>query len=442
MDADREPLPALWYLMSGGRQERREMVRLLAASGIDATPRQVMAHFNRHRGPQPAPYGLLQRDRAHGDVRRLEPRLRAILDLVWRMRSVATSLVVSLYYEDEEGTPNERRQRAEADLRRLAQANFLHRFYPPEQLEGHPRRDVLWFLGRDAVPWLEARYGTAITTQYFVTSERQIGTLLLNHDMGVNRLMDVMRIHGREEGALTADGHRVTLDMPPANWYGARHLAMGFGDRLSGVRRTLISDGFAAVNVRSTEPREGFPPAWVCPFLFEFDRGGRPVDDVVAQMLSYHSLALEGAGGRRFPQLDVAGYTIPVVMVFRLKTRVKRLGERVRARAAERGITRGAPIFLVRQDELEEGGWNAPTVSYLWDPDPTRRWPLYRLLEQLSLPLIRSGRVGPRVPLLVDADGAQRVPISRPPRRAAKQITAGDRASGASPSDQDGGSPS
>lgn len=405
-------MPELWRWHRERGQGTREMRRVLGEAGVQATPRMAQIHFGSHRQAQPAPLGVTSRKRAHGNVRRIEPRMRAILDLVWRMRSVSTELVSSLYYEAEGVDAEVARQCAVGDLHDLARANMLHRFHPPKQLEDHRRKEILWFLGREAIPWLEERYGVSIDTKHYVTSEKQIGTLMLNHDMTINRLLDQMRVRGREHGIVMPDGLHVQLDMPPANWYGARHLGLGYVDRSTSVRRTLISDGFAAVSGRAFEPREGFPSAWLCPFFFEFDRGGRETREVVEQLMSYHWLGLDNAAGKRFPELDVSGYVTPIVMVFRSERRVGIIAKKVRARAAEHGITRGAPIMLMSQEDLERGGWHEPTVTFMWDPEPERRWPLYRLLEQMSLPLIRSGRVGPKVPLTLDSRGAPRVPTA------------------------------
>lgn len=400
-------MPALWHWASRGAYGEREMTRILTAAGLDISPRAVRLHFGRHGQAQPAPLGMISRKRAHATVRLLEPRLRTILDLVWRLRCVSTRLVASLYYEDEgEGALNH----ASADLNDLARANMLHRFHPPKPLEGHGgRRRELWFLGREAIPWLEERYAISIGAQHYVTSERQIGTLMLNHDMTINRLLDQLRVRGRREGVLAPDGHRVHVDMPPANWYGARHLGLGYLDRATSVRRTLISDGFAAVSGRAFEPRKGYPASWLCPFFFEFDRGGREAKEVVAQLISYHWLGLDRAAGKRFPDLDVPGYVTPMLMVFRQRGRLVRIANRVRAWAAQQNITRGAPMLLVVQEDLEAGGWDEPTTMFMWDPDPKRRWPLYHLLERLSAPLITSGRVSAKVPLRLDPAGAARV---------------------------------
>lgn len=347
----------------------------------------------------------------------MEPRLRAIIDLVWRVRMVSTDLVAGLYYQAPERGLDEAASLAAEDLLDLAKEDFLHRWYPPKKIHGHRDRQPLWFLGRNAAPYLEGRYGGKVGPEAYVTRPEQVGILSLSHDLTANRLLGMLRDQALADGGRTRDAH-VGLDLPAGNWYGPRHLALSYPDQINHTRRLMIPDGFACAAATTSQPREGYPSTWLTPFFLEYDRGSRTYPEVIDQLVGYHSLALSRAAALRFPQFDVEGYSVPVIMVFGIASRVKTIGKALRERMADLGISRPSPILLVAQKDLESGGWNEPVAAYAWDPKPERRWPLYALLERVSDPLIQSRRLGAHAILRIDRKAAARPPETNPHQQA------------------------
>jgi hypothetical protein len=85
-------------------------------------------------------------------------------------------------------------------------------------------------------------------------------------------------------------------------------------------------------------------------------------------MLNYHHLALSGAAGRRFPDLALEGYAIPMVMVFRGRGRVEEIGRSFRRRAHKEGYRRGGvPIFMVSDTDWENDPLADGILHLAWD---------------------------------------------------------------------------
>ncbi|WP_217924624.1 replication-relaxation family protein [Miltoncostaea oceani] len=413
---DDEASVELWRLWAYQHDGADQISDRLGASGSAMSARAVLEHFRDHQVLQPRPGRRINRELLIASIERARPHLRSIIDLVWRMRFVTAEMIAPLYYPP-------RRQRLSknsevvTDLLGLARHDFLYRWYPPKPLFGRPDGEPLWFLGRDSTPWVEARYQARVWPEHFTVRPDQIGTKLLTHDLMANMLIARMGELARG-GEVSSRGARVRLDVPPVNWYGPRHMGLSFQDRLRGERRLVLPDGFASVSGSLVDPRPGWPSSWACPFYLEFDRGSRLIPDVVDQLLGYHALALSGAAGKRFPQLDIDEYSVPVIMVFEIASRVRKIGMRLREVLVSRGITRPAPIILVSRAELEAGGWQDPVAAYIGDPRPDRRWPLYELVERLSDPLIRSRRLAAHTALRIDPKGANRPRDTNPPRPA------------------------
>lgn len=385
----------------------------------EPTAAQVLRHFRSHLVEQPAPAGPMRRLEMLALVDRLAPRLQAVIDLIYRVRLVSASQVAEFLYRRAGEQPD--LSRARADLAALSRSHLVYRYYPPKPFPGWAASEPLWLLGRNSLPWLEARYPKRASGEHYVTMARQVGRNALFHDWRANDLcLEIGRQAEASPQQLDEGSARVRLALQ--NWWGPRHLGLGFHDRVNARERELIPDGFVCLSVDAPVEQPSLPGSWQLPLFVEFDRGSRPMGEVVDQLLAYHWLALSGAAGRRFPQLAIPGYSVPVLMIFRLPERVALARRRLLEQADKQGLRDGTPILLVSEEDLEEGLFGAGRIAYAWDRDAERRWPLLRILQRTAHPLIDSRRLTAHSTLTIDPEGARRLVRLAPPVRGQRAL--------------------
>lgn len=401
-----EHAAALWESFDGTAGSVPEVVEACRRLGLVApTRQQVLRHFRHHLVEQPAPPGTLRRQEMLALVERLVPRLQAVIDLIYRVRLVSGDQVADLLYRGPDGAPDSRRARR--DLEALAREHLIYRYYPAKPFEGWSAKEPLWLLGRNSLPWLEVRYPKRASGEHYVTMARQVGRNSLFHDWRANDLCLEIGRQAQASAHPLAEG-QAAVRFATSNWWGPRHLVLGFHDRTNAREREVIPDGFISLAVTAPAGATTLPASWQLPMFVEFDRGSRPLGEVVDQLLAYHWLALSGAAGRRFPQLAIPGYAVPVLMIFRLPDRVREGRRRLLERAAELGLTDGTPILLVSERDLLEGLFEAERITYAWDRNQDRRWPLLRILQQTARPLVESRRLTGQATLRIEPDGARR----------------------------------
>lgn len=398
----------LWSAWDGTSRSAPAVVEVCRERlGIEVSAAEVSRHFLRHRVEQPAPAGPLRKSRAYARTERLAPRFQALIDVIFRVRALSTRQIVQLFYERAGRAPRLATEAARRDLSALARADMLYRFYPEKGYAGLKADDPLWFLGRDAAAWLEVRYEKPLTSEHYITMAKQVRPGMLDHDLCANAVFIAFSRAATSIGEIIMGSSSVRVALHPSNWLGPRQLALSFADRVNGRERIMIPDGFCAIALRGGP---GGPQGTLLPLFYEYDRGSRPVKDVCEQLLAYHWLALAGAAARRFPELDVEGYSVPVVMVLREARRIANLQRRLRARAQALNIRRGAPILLVSEEDLHADPLASRAFRSAWADPAAPGLPLVAALSALSRPLIDSRRVSAHTVLRVDLSAVKRRP--------------------------------
>jgi hypothetical protein len=397
------------------------VVAVAAELGVICTEAEAQAHFKNHGVEQPHPSVPLDRGRSLAMALGLTERAQEIIDCVYRMRVLSTEQLIELFYRP--GTVSERkpRERAWEELPRLAAEHLLYRYWPTSEVakrRGAPERMVhsaLWFLGRNAVPFIEDRWGVTVQPEHYTTMAAQVGQDMLIHDLRANgiyvRLARALRERG---GVVEVPGQEqpVPASLEYRNWFaGGKHLTLGFHDPSRASAREIKPDGFFTLSLARSGYGEAALPSCQLPCFVEYDHGSRGYSEVVEQLLAYHRLAAARPEGRsvvsrRFPDLDVEGYAVPIIMVFSEPQRVVGAGKRFRALARDLHLKSGAPIFL-----CHEAGWLenplGAHVAYIWDEDPQRRFTLVDLLLRASGRLIESRRLLAQQRLRLDVRGAR-----------------------------------
>jgi hypothetical protein len=406
----------LWQQWAAGGPDWPHRVCDVARElGVQATPEQARTHFARHGVEQPAMSGPLDREPLLMLTRDLSPRLQSIIRSVYRHRLMTTTQIRELFYADGRSEAAATKK-AKEELLQLAQHHLLYRYLPSRDLgrrRGAPprlSRQAIWMLGKAAVPFIEETTGQTVWRDQYVQMAKEVRPTTIIHDLrAVSLYVAVSRALREREGLLSLpDRQPVIAETNPVNWYGPKHLAVGFYDRHRLQDREVRPDGFFTLSVhRASYLRDDALPSTQLPCFIEYDRGSRDVRHVVEQLFSYHLLALSGRPLQRFPDLAVRPYAIPVVMVFSDRDRMTLVHERVQARVrAETGYGEGAPIFLCAEEDWLENPF-ADNLCYSAWHDYTVRIGLLPMLVRASRTLIDRRALWAEQTLRIDTRAAR-----------------------------------
>lgn len=416
MDAER-----LWHEWEPGDKSGRWIGRVIEAAaelGIEVTPEQVKAHFSdRHKIEQPMMSGTLNHDRALYQAHQFSDRAQAVINAVYRQHVLTTKQIADVFYRSGRSA-NAARQAALVELSQLAQGHFLYRYYPSEADKARRNtppqfgKSVMFFLGRAAIPYIKERYGLSFQPSYLKRA-RDVKTETLLHDLKANSVFSsicgALTVRDGEVEVEGAGGRveKMIVEAKPENWYGPgpQALTMAFIDPYEGAERRIMPDGFASLSIHRAETTG---PTQL-PFFYEFDNGSREYDDVAEQMIAYHLLTLSRAALKRFPDLDVEGYAIPMLMVFSERKRMERIARRFRERAGSLGLTDGAPILLAYESDWNGDPFASDLVHSAWhgDRDPQA---FMKFLVAGSKPLIDAEPLSPDAVLRLDPKAASPTP--------------------------------
>ena len=397
---------------------------VLSELGIKASVDQIVDHFNKHRIEQPAMPGNLDNELYRRQAMELKQRQRDLLNALYCQRVLTSGQIREVFYRPGR-RPEAAKKAAQLDLRPLCQGHYLYRVFPNEKMLGlrnAPAKfatTTLWFLGKRAVPFIQAAHELSFQPPY-ANGVETISTETLIHDIRANEVfVSLARTINKRSGKIFTSWGEALVGYDPMNWYGPgpRSLAMGFGDPLSTDYLRIKPDGMATISLlhRSDEHAET-----MLPFFIEYDHGTKDVRDVAQQLFVYHLLAKSGAVGKRFPQLDVEGYAVPVIMVFSDPKQREAVHKRFLQLAEETGVKRGAPILLA-----DEEAWSikpfAPGVCRdAWQENVSEAF--LEVLLRSARPLAEKRPLPPGSFLQLDPTGA--------PARAAGAGTAAAKAEG------------
>jgi hypothetical protein len=387
----------LWSRWDGRPGWEGRVCEEAAKLGIACTPEQAREHFLRHRPEQPAYMQTLDRERLLAEALSFSDRCQRIIDCVYRQRLLSTDQITELFYAASASNWQSAHTMARQDLGPLARRHFLYGYWPSK--EAAKRRDapkhfanrLLYFLGRASVPFIEDRYhdqGLQLRPDHYVIAHDQVGLGPLIHDLRTNGLVvaihRALRLRGRR--VQLPDGSETIASCLTDNWYGPKHLQMGFTDPRTREHREINPDAFATISLARSRWNPRALPACQLPFFIEYDHGGRKLREVSEQLLSYHRLAVSGAVAKRFPDLAVEGYAVPVVMVFSDPKRVRTAHKRFLEHAHAHGLTDGSPMLLCAERDWLEDPFACP-ATLAWDTQ-ARTFTFLDLLLRASRRLI------------------------------------------------------
>jgi hypothetical protein len=285
------------------------------------------------------------------------------------------------------------------------------------------------------------------------------------HDLHANRIY-VRLMHALHEvGGLVDFPHHglAAVELLPENWYGDKSLMLAFYDHARRSDDEIRADGFASISVyrnqwgktrqedaqsigpkqvpaakstranlsqkaqlelakqegaskqrgssranaeNTNDSAEGLPSCQL-PFFYEYDRGSKSSLDVARQLLSYHLLARTRKAAERFPDLDIPGYAVPVLMVFSDRARLRNAHRRFLELAAAADLVRGVPIILVAEEDWLADPLARGICRLAWD-EKARTFSFMDLLMRASAPLIASRSVLASQTLAIDNKAARR----------------------------------
>ena len=359
-----------------GRRDWPERVALAAADilGVEVTAEDAREHFRRHRVEQPHPPGKLDRRQALADAAMLSSTSRAILTALYRQRLLSRSQIVGLFFSGYRGRSGQ--VMADRELQVLCHKHFVYRFYPDPAWEGKSgfpdglANEVFYLFGRNGTPYIEDVYGARVWSDAATTMARQVGRQTFVHDWRAASVYCALEqtIRQREGLVSLPNGDETVADIKRENWYGARLIGMRLWSRRLRHELDMRPDGFASISLERSGFDEDSLPSTQLPFFYEFDNESKQPHVVAEQMLNYHHLALSGEAGRRFPDLAIEGYAVPMIMVFRGQGRVGEIGKSFRRRARKEGYRQGGvPIFMVSETEWMEDPLAEGILHLAWD---------------------------------------------------------------------------
>ncbi len=367
----------------------------------------VKRHFSHHNPEQPAPVTILKADSAYARLTATSARQQAIVSALYRLRVLGFEQIVQLFYSKSGRSLKKARDKARIDLMELARLHFIYRFSTPEHDDLKDMGPTIWFLGRNAVPWIAKQYDRKVRPDQYITTADQVGLELLPHDLGGHRLWLALAKNAPQ--ATLSDQWPAAVYLSAENWYGPKHLRLEYWENTTMKPRAAIPDGFATLSIElsptivaQTWQQTPLRQTMLLPFFYEYDRGGREAREVAEQLLQYHTLALSKAIPGRFPELNVQGYTVPVLMVFRYERRLQKIVEIFRARALELGLRGSTALLLTTEDEWRADPYNAPL---LWAWQESARQTLIPALLRSSHKLVARGNLWAESTLQVNPKG-------------------------------------
>lgn len=351
--ADEKAHSDVWHAY-GVKKDVDSAVAAAHDAGLaDVSAKLVRNHLRNHNYNQPAPNKRLSREEMLKVTDSINERGQKILLAVYRQRALSTRQIVQLFFEPETSSDESAQKSA---YRLLHELRFKHLLYP-FRVEDRKSPEVFYSLGRWAVPFVEEHEGS-VSGDAAVTRRDQVKEYQLEHDLKAAdcfvQLRRQLYTNRSKDNLVDVDGQSMSLHLPSEHWWGSRSLSMGY--KTAEGEKTVVPDSFAALRFNDGRKRQ-----FQLPFFLEWDSGHKTPEDSADQLFNYIPFSKSGSAGKRFPQLDVEGYRVPVLMITSTATRAQRLAQMVRERAEARGITpEEAPLILITDAQTADNSAWAP----------------------------------------------------------------------------------
>jgi hypothetical protein len=360
--------------------------------GVEATEEDARAHFQYHKIIQPPPLGNLRRSHALKEGQGLPDRLQNVITLISRVNSLSATQIAELFYwQGNDAQMSSARNACYRDLRRLILDDFVYRYYPPStakptgtRTRGRQDQLSLYFLGRDAVPFIEEEEDIVIPRREWISSTEQLSDesrILQAHEASeiVGAFNRQIKIFASQDKRPLVEGvPPMQVSFNPLNWYGPSRSRIEFRDPLSGIEEQVSPTGFAALGLKV--PERDF--SVLAPFFYEYDAGVKPLATYAQELLGYYHLSRSGALSDVFTQLPRRDYFPPILVVCRDISRVIALQEEVGRLMNLQNLGDTMPAVVVTDSVTQlHHGFAGQSWLSLWDRSLDGR--RYRLLEVL-----------------------------------------------------------
>lgn len=392
-------LIALWLAWQHGRSPqkvKRLLVDTLRRYKLDVSVDDVRIHFG-HNPSQPNPPANLARTLADDFLAGATERELGIVRMVEQVGHCTPAHLTAWHFAAAEKTAA--LTSCSRTVRRLRHNFVLYGRW----VGGDASRTTAMVYGLGRTGSLVARGlreeldGQNVKSPPYLSSETDLNEHLLPHDLGC---LDALKhLHLSGQAGLAFGERELAARLNFENLYTGRHLAFSvqrpqltneFGELRAAGSHTMFPDAFAVLEATERSTNR----ALHAPFLYEHDTGTRPTYEVADQLWQYILLARARAVNARWPELDVEGYTVPVVLATasRVGNRASGLGRGERrlplllSRFAELAGGRTLlgeaafkpPIYVCLQSDIRTSGWNASAYPVWEAHGDGRRSPLGR----------------------------------------------------------------
>lgn len=377
------------------------------------TAAQVRHHYQAHDYPQPVPGMPRIKKQLEETMANLTERDLEVIRFIGQIRLVTAPQIAAAFW----GLRKSSELMARKQLTKLAYRHLVYRVPRPRSRKGDQRFGPrhAYFLGKagavllgDGARWPWIDHPDRVDHRF-------------RHDLDVTEIfLDAAR--SNHEAHL--GGTEVRLQLQLLNCWAAPHLDVGArfasfvtdGDQLQvGGERLIKPDGLLAFGVELGDH------SFLAPALIENDTGTQKQYAVANQLANYDFLNRSSAIKRRFPDLDIDGYRVPVLVIAELSptpfdksaTVEKRIAGLRRALAKElrqRGYKTFAalpPILITSRQEWREQGIHAPVFDMrLPEQEPDQRRSALAELVLASRPVAEAGQLDATSRLRIDSEAA------------------------------------
>jgi Replication-relaxation len=373
---------------------------------------EVEEHVAHHRAVQPSPKWSDVSGQIDAIAEAMKERHWEILRFVGQARLVSGQQIDELFFshiQRSEGA--ESSHIAARNLRWMAHRHLLYRVWVLGQTKRAPR--TVYGLGRAGAELLSELYPRDGGWSY-LTSPSDVSVQTVKHDLHVGDLFLDLR---RQDGKAIEVGERsVTTQLRPENFWAAGSVGVTvtvphgvdeLGRATAARKRVVRPDGFCVVGIDLDEALP-YGDSFPLPLLLEYDSGRRRNREVAEQITSYLHVATSSSIKRRFPDLDIEGYDVPLLLVTRGyagghgRRRAEHLREEALQMISGRRLQARPPIYMAVHEDVADAGLQA-SVTDLWTGHQAS---LLEVLVRDSKELMKAASLSAESILTIDHEGA------------------------------------
>ena len=388
----------IWEAYAGEEKNLDGVVSQAQDMGVPGiNPSLAKKHFQSHNYDQPAPFSRLsaeERIKIIENIPDRKGRIPVILVALYRHRFLSRKQLVQLLIPGTQISQSDDKTIS----RLLSKLRFNHAVY--EFYRDREGQKKYYALGGYGVPFVE-QIESRLIGKVGVTKREHVSDMKMAHDIKASDVYILMRCQLYDlKNQIQLGQQPVAVDMPPESWWAERNLSMAF--QVPGGEQKVEPDGFATLAINDGRHLQAQLPMWL-----EWDSGHKR-ERTIQQIVNYLGFMNSPAPGKRFPQTNVPGYRIPLLMVTSTPERAADLCGLVRKQALEQNMDiDGAPLMLITdQKTMETGSW-LPGAWRDIRSGEIRQENLAELLLEASRPLLDAKPIHIRESIQIDHDGAK-----------------------------------